>query len=928
MTSNYPFPNVSVRESVIGPIPFRSYWRNGIGIAAVFNRGPIGPITINTREDFAYLYGEDSSPGSSAVRQGLLQGATNFTLSRVMPSAKSSYGTIALQGSSPLTQEAFVGIGDSRTVGLKFEASYVSPSFRNEGSFLGDSLQSLDSSTLNFTAYEGYGIYDFSFSEKVDVSGISASPPITLENIAANTGVDDIQLITASGADGVLIRDLAKPGLAIRVDGSDSSGSIFAGAGSTDYLTVLTYAYESADNEFSILVKGQVTGGGASVVVNINASIPTGPDYFVIRYRYSIGYGSPLSDNVWSEKAFLPNTNVPALGFIVLNDNDRTQKDLFNITYDGTSYGEFDTGIDLQFGNPNGTTNLEYVIGSRFQVAISKSEVQIGENDDLAPNFPNTPKAFLESQGVLEILSLLRNAISSNVVFSGLFGDFEINQISLPYSFTFKSDIKGEAANRIKYKLSRTVGSGSPNDLLFGSAGAQYDVPQTMVGASNSMTIAERVLFDINGNPVALIQALSPGSSGNRLRITVRPQPPGRFTLDITDEGASIYGTPTASETLSLSNYSVDLQSGLYLASIDSKLVRVFFLPLRNDSTTPLTQELLNVTPQRLAPPIQTVTDIENPLHLAYRGVSYLKNFYLSGGTEPANYDPNNPAEEDVIDAIRRLESTDVAFLVLPGITASDSRYASAVSELILQAESSSTTNGLRLAIIQAPPRLTAGRTEAITAGITSNRCVVVAGYVGMPGTRQLGNNAIPADALYAAQLAVIPPHVSPAAVSGGRILQGVQSTDTPNNVQFLSAVTESRMEAIFFDPGLAIYKFLNGITASTDFNERYVSIRRTADQMIMDLYRNLQWVRSSPHTPGLRTRVASAVDAYMKSQVREERLLGFRPTICNESNNKISDISKGRLNILITYTPVFPADYISIDLVRDLSTEISLTTA
>lgn len=922
------FPNISVRESVVGPIPFQSYWRNRIGIAAVFNRGPVGPITIESREDFAYLYGEDTSPGSMAVRQAFLQGATNFTLSRVMPSASPSYGNISLQGLSPLTQESFVSIGNDRTVGLSFKASYISPAVRSESTFIGDRIRISGDSNLNFPEFTGTGTYNFEFVEKVDISAVAPTGPITFDSVgvcAPSGGTCPnpyVQVISASGASGVLLRDFAKPGLILSVDGTDVSGNAIP-----NDLTVLTYAYESEEDVFSIAVIGSVTGTAASMVLNLEASAQVGPDYFVLRYSFVSPDGSSLGSDVWSEKSFLPDTRKTSLGFITINENDRSLKTLENIAEDITGLSLHDTGIRIGFGNLDSTLNLEFVIGSEFQVSISQDEVQIGENNPSAPGFPNTSRAFYESKSGLEVLSELRTAISQSYIFSNLFGDFELNQALLPYSLTIKSSILGDSANRIRFTLSRTVGGGNPSDLLYGASGSFYDQPQNLVGATDSMTVAERVLYDINGNGIVLVQALSPGEAGNRIRMNVRPLQSGRFSLELTDEGASISNTPRAGEVLSLSNYSVDQQSGLYMGSIDSNLVRVFYLPLRENSAIPLTNQLLDVIPQRLAPPVQTVTDTDNPMSPSYRGVSFLTNVYLQGGSEPANYNPSNPDEVDVIEAIRRLESVDLAFLLIPGIITSDSRYSLAISELIIQAERSGTTNGLRIAILQAPPRLTSGRAPSVTAGITSNRVVVVAGHVSIPGSRSLGANSVPVDGIYAGQLAVIPPHVSPAAVSGGHILSGIQTSDTKNEPAYLEAVTDARMETVFFDPGLNLYKFLNGITASSDFNERYVSIRRTADQIIMDLYRNLQWIRSSPHTPALRSRVASAVDAYLTNMVREQRILGFRSTVCDESNNTIADISRGRLNILTTYTPVFPADFITIDLVRDLTSELTLTT-
>jgi phage tail sheath protein FI len=196
-----------------------------------------------------------------------------------------------------------------------------------------------------------------------------------------------------------------------------------------------------------------------------------------------------------------------------------------------------------------------------------------------------------------------------------------------------------------------------------------------------------------------------------------------------------------------------------------------------------------------------------------------------------------------------------------------------------------------------------------------------------MVGARALGVNSLPPIGYYVGLLANIPPHVSPAAISAGQSVSGVLSVDSKSSPTFLDALTRARLEVLHYDSGLQLYKFLNGITTSNDSQRKYVSVRRMTDQIIMDLYRNLQWVRSSPNTRSLRSRVASACDAYLQSLRRDEKIYAFSSTICDESNNPVQDISNGKLQIRLTFTPIYPADFIQVNVIRDLTTEFSITT-
>jgi hypothetical protein len=923
--TKYSFPNISFNESVVGPIPFEPYWRNTIGVAAVFSRGPVGPTRVRSRQDFVYIFGEDTSPGALFVRQAMLQGATDFFISRVIPSAKPSEGVFSIQSDSPLINEPFVADSTSRTIGLSSKFSFVSDPIYPIGSYVGDRVRINGNDELAAPNYIGYGFLDYSVVEKVVPADVTASSNITTDL----TNVTGVHVISATGSSGTTLRSKAKPGLVIRKAPSEAGAVAFSSGSGQDYLRIESYAFELSPGTFSVVVSGAVTGATGSTVVQVQAASPSDSPFFVIGYNFRQGVGD---DTLFPTQA--PSRIYSALGnrmftgFSRVNSNSSgfVATRLLLQDPDTLAYSFSDVKVDIAFGPNSGSTNIELVAGARFSVNVMRTIVRVGETDTGAANFPDTSRAFERGMSASEVLSNLRNAMNRDSVLSFFIDDYELNDLILPFTLTFRSSFMGTPASRIKYRFERIVSEGNPNDLLFGMNGSAYDTWWNMVGGSDPMINAARVFYDINGTPLVLVQALSPGRTN--IEVTIRPLPPGRFRLEVKDLDAAKYNFPAQPEVFILNNNTIDRQTGFFGETSDSKLVSAFFIPALNAQGQALPEAIYKQVPQRLAPAVDSVTDLQSPMHPSSRGVAVLTNVPLVGGTEPEAYNPDAPDEEDFVEAIRRLEGVDVSILSANGFHILDSRYELAISELISQAERSSTVNGLRTAVLAAPPNLSSGRAEVVSTGISSKNTVIIGGWNSIQGTRSIDLNSISPAGIYCGLMAAIPPHVSPAAVAGGAAAAGVRSVDTRNDPEFLEAVTQARIDILYFDPGLRVYKFLNGRTSSIDPQERYISVRRALDQIIMDLYRYLQWVRSSPHTRSLRSRVASATDGYLLRLLREERIFGYRPTICDESNNTVEDVARGRMNLKVTVTPVFPSDFIEIDLVRDLSSELTLSTS
>jgi len=275
--------------------------------------------------------------------------------------------------------------------------------------------------------------------------------------------------------------------------------------------------------------------------------------------------------------------------------------------------------------------------------------------------------------------------------------------------------------------------------------------------------------------------------------------------------------------------------------------------------------------------------------------------------------------------AVNALESEDVAIIAIAGVHLKDPKYQRSVAAMMRQINQCTTYNGLRIGVISAPPRLAASQAEELSSVYQNERLVILAGHVTMAGEPRSNIN-ISAVGAYAGYLAINPPHYSPASIVSSRGVVGILGTDVPTEPAYLDRITRARVDALVFDRGLGVYKFLNGISTSVDPNKRYVSVRRLLDQIISDLTYNLSWVKSKPNDADLQKRVETSCDAYLESLMRKGALYRFAPTVCNRSNNTVAEMSQGILNIRITITPVYPADFIRVSLVNDITENFNLT--
>lgn len=593
------------------------------------------------------------------------------------------------------------------------------------------------------------------------------------------------------------------------------------------------------------------------------------------------------------------------------------------------------SGVLVDLPGVGSSNKIAFIEGGTFNIPVAYASVGIGTSGGQA-EFPVGKTAS-------QILADLKRAIELDVTMTGLISEPELSTALNPPSLNLKSSYVGTDANRIKAIVTReVVGTSSgvtADDFLLNAVNLPDSnanwLPtaiKSFSGAVNGSTAASVDLYSIDSDPLVRIIALSDGEYGNKLRVSVVPQTDGQFTLYIVDEDSQAYQSFMSSETLTLSTRDVST-NGLFNASANSQLVRCFYLPVVSGKE--LTEEELNKVPMRLAPsygdriPVfnTAVVGASLPIYAqAAVGQAYLQNVYLQNGSD-ANMSAMPASERAKVyrKAVQELEKEDIAILLCAGFDAGDQNYSGVVEEIVGQVSRADTMTGLRFGLIQAPRNLSQTQAQAIASSLNNPRVVLVGGHVSMQGIP--GFNNTPVVGLYAGLLASNSPELAPDSAGEGMLPMGVLSVDTPATTTYLDSITKARVEALYYDSGIGAFKFLNGLSTTSDYRDRYVSIRRTSDQILHDLYNNLIWIRSSRNTEGLRSRVASAVDAYLQNLVREERISSYRPTVCNESNNTPNSIGQGILNIAITYTPVFPASFILVNVTREVQDTLSINT-
>jgi hypothetical protein len=419
---------------------------------------------------------------------------------------------------------------------------------------------------------------------------------------------------------------------------------------------------------------------------------------------------------------------------------------------------------------------------------------------------------------------------------------------------------------------------------------------QYMTGGYDGPRRAYRDFYDLSGTPLFRLYATSEGAWGNSLRVTVYPITVSKFRVTIRDLNKDNYNPPLSDEVFNVSLINSDA-SGNILDLDGSNHVRGLFLPkLFNPDS--FNVNLLYRSPMRLAPPDERYSGTPDPRSPLAQGPEYLQNVSLEDG-----YDGPVPAEEDYTRAIALADGEPVHITLTPGIWDSEAIKMA----LLAQAERASEYEGLRIAILNAPPKLRPEGARAVTEGYRSKRGVMVAGWCTYAGQPNAPRFSASPDAFYAGKLSLIPFYVGPHARTSGGPVVGVTEVDTRSisTRQQLQPLADAKLEVIHVDKAFNAYYFLTGQTLDGDI----VVKRRTYDSVRMDLWQMLQGYKSEPLTSKLLRQISSALDAYFSD-------LNRQGVIQNYSSPQVSSPGPFQVEIMVSVLPIGAADYIDITMV------------
>ena len=954
----YEFPHIRFEERVVSPEPVLKNYRDTIGVVGEFTKGPF-LAKINNREQFKALFGEDNKPGSVAVQQAFLQGATNFIVSRVIPSAKSSSSVINFTSSnlsqaidSQLLWDAEIGANSDvtvqdRTTGLELQTSFVSEPYFKSNKDIGAIVQTTvditpfyDNSTEIFKLIGNYTIETtvvefvdytrYKVSDNADPPNVTDAletlpltiPPTQLNVNGENLLQDSIYLVEISDFSTLTNKDSflqnAKPGLILYKPALSPDPAL-------PVFEVVSYPWIENDTLSIFLKKVDSDLTITSDLILYVTSPQDSGGHYVLGYTHN----TVLSDDLPSS-VFKKNIN-KGHSFEVVSRDSVNLKEIKYLQQDSTVshlYSYYETGVKYKIGqidnsvsrNLNG--NYDTLLAgfylnddSSFLIDIVTSSFSIGASQNNTED-----NAFSIGTTGLEILKQLESAISLRDELNNIIGETEIQDFSIPYSLKITSSFSGREANRIRYKLKRYVSDSTPaviskiDDLNYKDDGSSiFNTDINFVGGRNQASSSKRTFYDKSGNPILEVESITQSVEASSLSVSIIPFSIGKFRLEVYEGNNTV-----ASEIFNLDNRQVSISSGIYNEINSSNLIVARFLPVINKLN--ITDSVLNSLPERLAPPNKYVTSVSDPRSVNFNRENSLKNVKLLNDNNVLTQ--TELTDESFIEAIDRLQDTDISILTLTGVDAGQNRGRKLIDAALSQAKNSSTFSGLRVVVAAAPSRLTSSKAREIGKFYDDDRLVLVGGWSTFINNNSVGITNVSSVGIYAGILSRSRPFVNPNSI---RSVNGIVDVDISSRPDLLNEITKNGIEALYYDRLTNKYKFLNGRTTSKNSDKRWISLRRISDHIITNLRLNLAWARSQNNTPELRAKVASSVNAYFNSLVQSGYILSFIPALVSAANNTPNDVTSGRLNIRVSYTPFIPTDILSVNLTRNLTDSIDI---
>lgn len=806
-------PRIKFNEITNNRFPIAQGIRNRLGIVGKFSRGPANLFQyVNGFEEFAQVYGSDTSSGSLGVQAAFDQGSRDFGLIRVMGRTKNAKGNLTIGGTALI---------DNRVI--------------------------------------------------IKVVGVEDAEPSINSNFSINITPDGS--IYTGGDDGYYV---------FKVNEEGASG----------YQATLVWGFYSED---------EVSSAGEAVALlqkesaewNANSKLETdsGIDF--------------------------PTHTSPSEG-------EKRGSIVVDTSIDGGTSKEIPgtNGLKLTFGTDSNNTNVDFQEGQAFTLKVFHFEdsVRVSKNDQS-----------------LEIAQKIENKLQGVYPFGSITNELAyVSGGNSPYSNTlvFELDgsdpeLEGSKGNNYYYSVNLvedgTTPAGEPGISLSLPNSGQGSNTAGFKGGVDGPQNAKATLYDTNSNRLIEIVASSPGEWGNELRMSINYIDTNTFRINVEDAEASNFNPPIPNESflISLTSSNAIDELGEIEALKDSILIRGYFLPARYNPTG-YDVASLNKLPARIAISKGTSVPETDPSHALYVGPRALGSapFDEEIGTIPITFEGGSEGpvlvEDDYVQAAKLFEGQQVHYIFAPGTYTNLPKLQ---AQLVTVAENSSELDGLKLAILNTKPSLKPSAAFRETLGINSRRAVIVSGwstYAGQPNTKRF---SLSPDAVYAGKISNLAFYISPAARTTAGPVSNITEVDNSKytSLSSLQFYTDARIEVLFQEQSLGGFFFLNGITSSSDPNWERIFVRRTYDIIRQDLFLGLQNYKSEPHTPLLRKQLETSINAYMNNQLRNGRIANTTQAVANASNNQQDNYINGELNVSISFLPLYAADYINVDIQRNI---------
>ncbi len=153
--------------------------------------------------------------------------------------------------------------------------------------------------------------------------------------------------------------------------------------------------------------------------------------------------------------------------------------------------------------------------------------------------------------------------------------------------------------------------------------------------------------------------------------------------------------------------------------------------------------------------------------------------------------------------------------------------------------------------------------------------------------------------------------HKAPA----NQILLGATDVEFQISQSEQEALTERSVNAIRFFPGRGILVW-GARTLSTDFDWKYVNVRRLIIFIEQSIVKGTQWVLFEPNDENLWANVRAAIEDFLITLWRNGALAGIKPeqaffVKCDRTTMTQHDIDNGKLICMIGVAPTKPAEFV-----------------